>query len=111
VTTEAELGRIDRFESEDFTAAEKAVLRFTEAFYRDHRAIPDAVWDDLKRHYAEPEIIELAWTIAAYIMLGKLIRAFRIPYGDEATEDHSPQPGQPQTARTRTAPPRVEERA
>ena len=83
VTTEAELGRVDHFEGEDFTAAEKAVLRFTNAFYEDHRTIPDAVWEDLRRHYSEPEVIELAWTIASYIMLGKLIHAFRIPYGDE----------------------------
>ena len=80
---EADLARVDQFEAEDFTAAEKAVLRFTNAFYADHRTIPDSVWEGLKRHYTEPEIIELAWTIAAYIMLGKLIHAFRIPYGDE----------------------------
>jgi alkylhydroperoxidase family enzyme len=81
VTTEAELAKVDEFEAADFTPGEKAVLRFTEAFYRDHRTIPDRVWDDLRRHYAEPEIIELAWTIASYIMLGKLIYAFRIPFG------------------------------
>ena len=44
--------------------------------------MPDAVWDELKRHYSEPETIELAWTISAYIMFGKLIHAFRIPHGD-----------------------------
>jgi len=82
VTTETELARVDEFEQEDFTAAEKAVLRFTNAFYRDHRAVPDAVWEELRRHYSEPEMIELAWTIATYIMLGKLIHAFRVPYGD-----------------------------
>lgn len=81
MTTEAELAKVDEFEAADFPPAEKAVLRFTEAFYRDHRTIPDAVWEDLRRHYAEPEIIELAWTIASYIMLGKLIYAFRIPFG------------------------------
>jgi alkylhydroperoxidase family enzyme len=83
VTAEAELEHVDDFEAADFTPAEKAVLRFTEAFYRDHRTVPDRVWDDLRRHYGEPELIELAWTIASYIMLGKLIYAFRVPYGDE----------------------------
>jgi len=82
VTTEAELARVDDFEAEDFSPAEKAVLRFTDAFYRDHRTIPLGVWTDLKHHYSEPEIIELAWTIASYIMLGKLIHAFEIPYGN-----------------------------
>ena len=81
-TTEAELARVNNFEAEDFSPKEKAVLRFTEAFYKDHRSVPDHVWADLKRYYSEPEIIELAWTIASYIMLGKLIHAFEIPYGN-----------------------------
>lgn len=83
MTDEAELQKVDHFEAEDFTPAEKAVLRFTDAFYADHRAVPDEVWEGLRRHYSEPEIIEIAWTISAYIMLGKLIHAFRIPYEDE----------------------------
>lgn len=84
VTTEAELASVDDVEAAAFTPAEKAVLRFTNAFYTDHRSVPDAIWDDLKRFYAEPEVIELAWTVSAYIMLGKLIHAFKIPYGDES---------------------------
>jgi alkylhydroperoxidase family enzyme len=85
VTTEDELQHVDDVEHGDFTPAEQAVLRFTNAFYADHRAVPDAVWDELKRHYSEAEVIEIAWTVSAYIMLGKLIHAFRIPYGDEAS--------------------------
>lgn len=99
MTTEAELARVDDFERGDFTPVEKAVLRFTNAFYADHRAVPDAVWDELKQHYSEPEVIELAWTISAYIMLGKLIHAFRIPYGDEISlaEDRA-RPTSPDTS-------------
>ena len=78
---------MDDIEHGDFTAAENAVLRFTNAFYADHRAVPDEVWDELKRHYSEPETIELAWTVSAYIMLGKLIYAFRIPHGDETVRE------------------------
>lgn len=88
MTTETELEHVDDFEDGDFTPGEKAVLRFTNAFYADHRTVPDAVWDELKRHYAEPEIVELAWTISSYIMLGKLIHAFRIPYGSEQEAAH-----------------------
>jgi alkylhydroperoxidase family enzyme len=84
VTNETELGRVDDYATADFTPAEKAVLCFTDAFYADHRTVPDGVWDDLRRHYSEPEIIELAWTIASYIMLGKLIHAFRIPWDENA---------------------------
>ncbi len=55
--------------------------------------MPDAVWDELKRHYSEAEIIEIAWTVSAYIMLGKLIHAFRIPYGDEVAVPGAPEEG------------------
>ena len=78
---------MDHFEDEArFTPGEKAVLRFTEAFYRDHRTIPEGVWEDLRAHYGEPEIIEIAWSIAAYIMLGKLIYAFQVPHEAGAAE-------------------------
>jgi hypothetical protein len=36
-----------------------------------HVSVADDVWDELKRH-AEPEVLELAWTVATYIMFGKL---------------------------------------
>jgi hypothetical protein len=45
-----------------------------------------------QRHYSEPETIELAWTISAYIMLGKLIHAFRIPHGDEVVGERAVRP-------------------
>ncbi len=90
MTDERELAVVDRFEHEEFTPAEKAVLRYTEAFYRDHRTIGEDVWEELRRHYTEPEIIELGWTIASYIMLGKLIHAFQIPYGDERPAEARP---------------------
>lgn len=90
VTTEAELAGVHDFETQNFSPAEKAVLRFTNAFYGDHRTIPTSVWEDLKQHYSEPEIIELAWTIASYIMLGKLIHAFQIPYGDREEVEPAP---------------------
>jgi len=92
VTTEAELARVDDFESANFSPAEKAVLCFTEAFYRDHRTIPASVWEGLRQHYSEPEIIELAWTIASYTMLGKLIYAFQVPYGDSEQAEHAARP-------------------
>jgi alkylhydroperoxidase family enzyme len=88
VTTETDVERVRAREDAGFTPAEQAVLRFTDAFYADHRAVPDAVWDELKRHWTEPEIVELAWTISTYIMLGRLIRAFRIPYGRDARRPH-----------------------
>jgi alkylhydroperoxidase family enzyme len=83
-TTEEELARVNNYEHEDFSAEEKAVLGFTDHFYKDHLTIPQSVWDDLRAHYDEPQIIEITWTVSSYIMLGKLIYAFQIPFGDKS---------------------------
>jgi alkylhydroperoxidase family enzyme len=89
-TTEEELANVDQFELSSLGEAEKAVLRFTEAFYTDHRAVPASVWAGLRAHYGEAEIVEIAWTVASYIMLGRLIRAFEIPFGNEEPWDSNP---------------------
>jgi hypothetical protein len=45
-TTEADLAQVDGYATADFTGPEKAVLRFTEAFYRDYSQIPRrSLWE------------------------------------------------------------------
>jgi hypothetical protein len=45
-TTEADLAQVDGYATADFTGPEKAVLRFTEAFYRAHSQIPRrSLWE------------------------------------------------------------------
>jgi alkylhydroperoxidase family enzyme len=63
------------------------VLRFAEAFYLDHRSVPDDVWAGLRAHYDEGEIVEIAWSVASYIMFGKLISAFDVPFGEAAAPE------------------------
>lgn len=60
------------FESTEFTAAEIAALRFADLFATDHLRIDDAVYDDLKAHYTEPQIVELGYLCAISVGFGRL---------------------------------------
>lgn len=53
------------YEAPDLTEAERAAIRYGELLATDHLAIDDAVYDDLRRHFSEEQIVELG-TIAAF---------------------------------------------
>ena len=72
------------------TAQERAVLAFTDALYQDHRFVPDEVWEELRTHYDEAATVEIAWTVASYMMFGKLIHAFEVPYGENGPVPQPP---------------------
>jgi alkylhydroperoxidase family enzyme len=50
----------------DFTAAERAALRLAERMTRDAHTVDDELWMELRRHYDEGEIVELAAAIGLF---------------------------------------------
>ena len=50
----------------DFTDAEKAALRLAERETRDPQSVDDAMWADLRKHFDEGEIIELAAAVGLF---------------------------------------------
>jgi uncharacterized peroxidase-related enzyme len=50
----------------DFTAAEKAALRFAETMTSRPQDVDDTQWADLRQHFDEGEIIELAAVIGLF---------------------------------------------
>ncbi len=82
--TEEILEKVNHYEAaNELSGKEKAALRFVDAFYRDHRQIPESLWNGLREHFSEEEIVELAWYVAFTAAYGKLIHAFQIPREDE----------------------------
>ena len=53
-------------ERDDFTPAEKAALRLAERMTIDSHTVDDDLWNELRRHYDEGEIIELAAAIGLF---------------------------------------------
>ena len=59
-------------EAENLSAAEKSAIRFGELMATDHRAIGDAIYADLRRHFSEAQIVELGMTAAFFVGFGRL---------------------------------------
>ena len=59
-------------EAPGLTDAEKAAIAYADAFATDHLAINDATFENLRKHFTEPEIVELGMTIAFFVGFGRL---------------------------------------
>ena len=58
-------------QADNLSAAEKSALRFAELMAADHLAIDDAVYADLKKHFSEPEVIELGLHCSLFVGVGR----------------------------------------
>ena len=59
-------------EAENLSPAERSALRFAELFATDHLAIDDAVYDELRQHFREDELVELGVNCAIALGIGRL---------------------------------------
>ena len=59
-------------DAENLSAAERSALRFAELFATDHLAIDDAVYDELRTHFSEDELVELGLHCAIALGVGRL---------------------------------------
>ena len=59
-------------EAADLTDAEKAALAYADLLATDHLAADDRMFDRLREHFSEPEIVELGFHLALFVGLGRL---------------------------------------
>ena len=65
--SDEQIEHLGEFETrDDFTPAEKAALRLAERMTIDSHTVNDELWNELRRHYDEGEIIELAAAIGLF---------------------------------------------
>ncbi|MGH9651285.1 MAG: carboxymuconolactone decarboxylase family protein [Terriglobales bacterium] len=61
------MDHLDEFETRsDFSEQEKAALRFAERMTRESHNVDEALWADLRRHFDEGEVVELAAAIGLF---------------------------------------------
>jgi AhpD family alkylhydroperoxidase len=65
-------------EAADLTEAEKVAIRYGELMATDHLAIDDALYDRLRAHFTEAEIVELGMTVAFFVGFGRLAATFHM---------------------------------
>jgi len=103
-------------EAQDLTDAEKSALRFADLFATDHLAIDDSLYEELRNHFSEREIVELGAACALFTGFGRLGATWAMtealpdsfradhpvtPWGHDAvirTEAHRTQAGAPAEA-------------
>ena len=59
-------------DAENLSAAEQSALRFAELFATNHLAIDNAVYDDLRQHFSEDQLVELGLHCAIALGVGRL---------------------------------------
>jgi 4-carboxymuconolactone decarboxylase len=63
--------------SEHFDIRQRALLAYVEAMTRDV-TVGDEIYDALRQHYSDREIVELTVLIGAYNMLTRVLQALRV---------------------------------
>jgi alkylhydroperoxidase family enzyme len=76
--TQAQLDTLDRWQdSAALMPAQRAVLAYTDAMTRDIH-VPDAVFDALRGHFNQREIVELTVTIGGYNLVSRFLEALAV---------------------------------
>ena len=65
-------------EADDLTPAERAALRFADLFATNHLAIDDTVYDDLRQHFTEGELVEIGLNCAIDVGVGRLAATWQV---------------------------------
>jgi alkylhydroperoxidase family enzyme len=64
--TEAQVAGLQDQGTAEFAPPERAALAFAEALTRDPREVPEAVFAELRRHWDERQVVELAATACLF---------------------------------------------
>ena len=65
-----------------WTPAERAVLAYTDALVLQHGRVADGVFDSLREHLSDEEILEFTYITATYAMHATMSRALRLEFDD-----------------------------
>ena len=65
-----------------FDAKERALLAYTDYLVDQHGRVPDAVFDAMKQHFSDEEILEFTYITSLYFMHAVMTRALRLEFDD-----------------------------
>ncbi|SIO21635.1 Alkylhydroperoxidase family enzyme, contains CxxC motif [Parasphingorhabdus marina DSM 22363] len=67
-----------------FSEVERAVLAYTDCLVLERGRVPDGVFELLKKHLSEVEILELTYITCTYMMHAVMSRALKLEFDDVA---------------------------
>jgi AhpD family alkylhydroperoxidase len=65
-------------EAADLSAAERSALNYADLIATNHLVVDDAVYDDLRRHFTEDELVELGVQCAMMVGFGRVVATWDI---------------------------------
>ena len=77
--TQQQIEAMRQDQPQGFGEAEQAVLAYTDSMTREIH-VPDAVFNAIRPHFNEREIVELTATIAAYNLVSRFLEAMQIDH-------------------------------
>ncbi len=81
--TDEQVAAIPAWSSTDcFSLDERALLAYTDCLVLEHGRVPEALFDTLKQHFSEIEIIEFTYITCTYAMHATMTKALRLEYDD-----------------------------
>ena len=81
--SEEKISAIHAWEVADcFDAKERALLAYTDYLVDQHGRVPDAVFDAMKQHFSDEEILEFTYITSLYFMHAVMTRALRLEFDD-----------------------------
>jgi alkylhydroperoxidase family enzyme len=78
IVPEDDVMKVADFENADFTEREKVCLRLVDRLAHDHFAIDDAFFEELRNHFSDEQIVELALSATFTLGLAKLNAVFGV---------------------------------
>ena len=80
--TEELIAALPKYEdSKLFTPREKAAIRFADILAGDHKHASPELFELLREHFTEPEIVELGWRIVTFVGYGRFIHVLGLEIG------------------------------
>lgn len=77
-------------DSELFTPAEKAALKFADVIAGNHFSVTQELFDELRQFYTDRQIMALGWRMATFTGYGRLVYALGLEdVGEICTLDHA----------------------
>lgn len=77
--SQAQIDALREGSAELFDDRERAALAYSESMTREVH-VPDAVFDAVKIHFSERELVELTATIAAYNLVSRFLEALQVDH-------------------------------
>jgi alkylhydroperoxidase family enzyme len=75
-------------ESKLLTPREKAAVRYAEVLAGNHKQAGPELFDELRKHFTEAEIVDLGWRIVTFVGYGRFIYALGLEIGKTCPLPH-----------------------